>query len=67
MYLEAAAEQTVTIDGAPRVFEMGERIHSENSYKYGREEFEGMLRSAGFDEVQFWTDDDQAFWVIYAS
>lgn len=67
MYLEAAAEQTVTIDGMPRVFDAGERIHSENSYKYGREEFVAMLKAAGFDDVQVWTSDDRAFWVMYAS
>ncbi len=67
MYLESAVEQTVTIDGIPRLFESGERIHSENSYKYGREEFEGMLKEAGFDDVRVWTSDDRAFWVMYAS
>lgn len=67
MYLEAAAEQTVMIDGMPRAFDAGERIHSENSYKYGREEFEAMLKAAGFDNVQVWTSDDRAFWVMYAS
>ena len=58
---------TVMIDGVPRAFECGERIHSENSYKYSREEFAEMLRRAGFDEVQVWTDIDRAFWVMYAS
>lgn len=67
MHLESATGQTVMIDGVPRAFQAGERIHSENSYKYGREEFAGMLKAAGFGQVQVWTDRDQAFWVMYAS
>ena len=67
MHLQSAAEQSVMIDGVPRIFKSGERIHSENSYKYGRKEFEEMLRAAGFGDVQVWTNDDQAFWVIHAS
>lgn len=66
MHLESATGQTVMIDGVPRAFKSGERIHSENSYKYGREEFEGMLLSAGFGEVRTWTNADRAFWVMYA-
>jgi len=67
MYLESAGRQTVTIDHVPRVFESGERIHSENSYKYDREEFVEILKDAGFEEVSVWTDDKRAFWVMYAS
>ncbi|MEO8102359.1 MAG: L-histidine N(alpha)-methyltransferase [Betaproteobacteria bacterium] len=67
MYLESAAEQSVAIGGTPRIFKYGERIHSENSYKYGREEFEAMLKTAGFSDVRVWTNDERAFWVMYAS
>ena len=34
MHLEAMSTQVVTLDGAPRIFGAGERIHTENSYKY---------------------------------
>lgn len=67
MHLQAATEQRVHIDGEVRVFAAGERIHSENSYKYSREEFETMLRAAGFTEISVWTNESQAFWVFYAS
>lgn len=67
MHLQSAVRQTVMIDGVPRIFSAGERIHSENSYKYGRDEFEEMLRRAGFGQVRVWTSDEQSFWVFFAS
>ena len=66
MHLESIVEQSVTIGGRPRRFARGERIHSENSYKYSRDEFEAMLVAAGFSDINVWTDDEQAFWVFYA-
>ena len=66
MHLEALTPQTVMIGGVPRVFTAGERIHSENSYKYARDEFASMLRAAGFTDIIAWTDDDRAFWVFHA-
>ena len=66
MHLEALTPQTVMIDGVPRVFTAGERIHSENSYKYARDEFASMLRAAGFTNIIAWTDNDRAFWVFHA-
>ena len=67
MHLESTVEQSVMIDGVARRFRAGERIHSESSYKYARDEFEAMLHEAGFSEITVWTDADQAFWVFYAS
>ena len=58
MHLQATTEQQVVLDGSPRTFAAGEKIHSENSYKYSREEFEAMLRRAGF--TGGWLDDDVA-------
>lgn len=66
MHLESVVEQSVMIGGSPRSFARGERIHSENSYKYAREQFESMLREAGFVDISVWTNFDQAFWVFYA-
>lgn len=66
MHLESTVAQSVDIDGVPRHFACGERIHSESSYKYSRAEFEAMLRSAGFDRITVWSNDEQAFWVFYA-
>ena len=67
MHLESIEDQVVNIDGVERAFVRGERIHSESSYKYERAEFEAMLRSAGFDNIQCWSNAEQAFWVFYAS
>jgi dimethylhistidine N-methyltransferase len=66
MHLESTEEQVVMIGSKPRLFRAGERIHSENSYKYDREEFIAMLRAAGFENIRCWTNDERAFWVFYA-
>jgi uncharacterized SAM-dependent methyltransferase len=46
MHLEALRSQSVSLDARARRFEAGERIHTENSYKYAREEFEAIMREA---------------------
>ncbi len=66
MYLESVIDQNVIIDGNARGFAKGERIHSENSYKYTQAEFDSILREAGFSDISVWTDSAQAFWVFYA-
>jgi dimethylhistidine N-methyltransferase len=48
MHLEALRAQSVDLGGRTRRFEAGERIHTENSYKYHAAEFEDLLRAAGF-------------------
>ena len=45
----------------------GERIHTENSYKYRAEEFEKTLRAAGFASVARWASPDDGYFVFYAS
>jgi L-histidine N-alpha-methyltransferase len=66
MYLEAAREVTVHIDARPRHFHAGERIHTENSYKYAPAQFTAMLQAAGFESVRVWQDDAGDFGVYYA-
>ena len=66
MHLESVVDQQVMIGGRARVFARGERIHSENSYKYSREQFDAMLREAGYSDISVWTNSEQAFWVFYA-
>src|SRR5690606_34308269 len=39
-----------------RRFAAGERIHTENSYKYRPEAFTALLDAAGFGEGKHWTD-----------
>jgi uncharacterized SAM-dependent methyltransferase len=50
-----------------RVFVEGERIHTENSYKYHPGEFADLLASAGFTELRIWQDGAGDFAVFYAS
>jgi L-histidine N-alpha-methyltransferase len=67
MHLEALADQVVTLDGQPRRFRKGERIHTENSYKYRAAEFEALLREAGFAGIRRWSDAAAGYFVFYAS
>jgi dimethylhistidine N-methyltransferase len=66
MHLEAMREVTVHIDAVPRHFRAGERIHTENSYKYAPAQFTAMLQAAGFESVRVWQDDADDFGVYYA-
>ena len=58
MYLESAARQVVTIPAIPLTvhFDAGERIHTENSYKYTIASVEAILREADFRREQTWKD-----------
>ena len=67
MHLEALRDQVVHLNGAARTFKAGERIHTENSYKYDPEEFESMLHEAGFPSVRLWCDGERSYAVFYAS
>jgi dimethylhistidine N-methyltransferase len=67
MHLEAVRSQSVRLDARARRFEAGERIHTENSYKYARAEFEAILREAGFASVRHWSSPDEGYFVFLAS
>ena len=68
MHLEATVEQVAHLGGgAVRRFARGERIHTENSYKYRAEEFEALLREAGFGRVQRWAAPGEAYFVFLAT
>lgn len=66
MHLEAREAQTVHWNGGERAFARGERIHTENSYKYTRESFTALLAEAGFRVDGVWTDAAQWFAVMHA-
>ncbi len=66
MHLEAVRDQVVHVDGRSRAFRAGERIHTENSYKYRPEEFEALLGSAGFSRCRSWRAEGDAYSVFYA-
>ncbi len=66
MYLEASGETQVSWPGGCRHFRCGERIHTENSYKYRSDAFAGLLEGAGFSKRCRWTDAEQWFAVFLA-
>ncbi len=66
MHLEARTELVVHWQGGQRHFRAGQRIHTENSYKYREAQAVAMLAKAGFDAVQVWLDPKQWFALIYA-
>lgn len=66
MHLEARTSLCVRWHGGERRFERGERIHTENSYKYTRENFMALLKSAGFGAMRTWTDPRGWFLICHA-
>ena len=67
MHLEACKAQVVEWPGGERRFAAGERIHTENSYKWTKDGFGDLLREAGFDSPQLWTDARDWFGLYLAS
>ena len=51
---------------AIRRFIAGERVHTENSYKYSPQGFRTLLAEAGFAEIRMWTDPRGWFGVFFA-
>ena len=49
------------------MFGAGERIHTEDSYKYVPQDFAAQLEQAGFRTVRCWQDDARDFAVYYAA
>ena len=66
MHLQSMGEQTVRWPGGERRFADGERLHTENSYKWAPEDFEALLREAGFGAPRHWTDANGWFSVFWA-
>lgn len=66
MHLEALHRLKVKLPDGERVFEQGETIHTESSYKYQPEHFARMLREAGFKQISHWTDSKEWFSVFAA-
>lgn len=67
MHLEARRDVTVRWTDGERHFRAGERIHTENSYKYSLSGFEDLLRRAGFRVDSCWTAGGNAFAVFWAT
>jgi dimethylhistidine N-methyltransferase len=61
MYLVSLKAQEVTVRGRRFRFRAGERIHTENSYKYTIDQFQHLARSAGWLPERVWQDEDRLF------
>jgi dimethylhistidine N-methyltransferase len=68
MHLESTREQQVFLPllDMDISFTEGERIHTENSYKYTMEMIESILRESGFNLEQTWHDRQKWFGVHLA-
>ena len=67
MHLQAREALTVRWPSGKRAFTVGERIHTENSYKHTPEGFAALLTEAGFSRVQPWFDAQRWFAVFWAA
>lgn len=65
MHLVSLRSQQVSISGRVFHFERGERLHTENSYKYTIGEFQDLARRAGFAPERVWTDPQHLFSVHF--
>lgn len=65
MHLVSRRTQRVRISGQCFDFALGETLHTENSYKYGVEEFQVMAQAAGFRPAGVWIDPDRLFSLHY--
>jgi dimethylhistidine N-methyltransferase len=61
MHLVSLRDQWVKVGEDVTHFWDGETIHTENSYKYTVEEFQGLSTGAGFEPRAVWTDEQMRF------
>jgi L-histidine N-alpha-methyltransferase len=67
MHLEARHDVQLRWAGnGERAFAAGERLHTENSYKWTPQGFATLLTQAGYTDVQHWTDPRAWFAVFLA-
>jgi len=66
MHLESVAATVVHWPDGERRFAAGERIHSENSYKYRADDFVSLLAASGFRRRTIWTDAQNWFAIVLA-
>lgn len=65
MHLVSRRKQHVSIKDKVFLFEQGESIHTENSYKYTVDEFQSLAGRAGFGLGKVWVDKDGLFSIHY--
>jgi dimethylhistidine N-methyltransferase len=67
MHLESRREQVVHLGEKERRFAGGERIHTENSYKYDARQFRELLQRAGFGSIREWSNESRSYFVFFAA
>lgn len=65
MHLVSTTSQKLSVADIQLEFLEGEKIHTENSYKYTVASFQKLALAAGFNAAKVWTDDDELFSVHY--
>jgi dimethylhistidine N-methyltransferase len=66
MHVEARENVLVQWQGGQRHFRAGQRIHTENSYKYREADAVALLAQAGFATNRVWCDPGNWFALIHA-
>ena len=68
MHLESAVDQAVWVQdlGQAFYFSRGERLHTENSYKFSKAAIATLLRRTGLRLENTWTDPEEWFSVVLA-
>jgi dimethylhistidine N-methyltransferase len=61
MHLESTRDQEARVLGRRIRFRAGERIHTENSYKYSISQFQELARAANWLPSRVWTDTGSLF------
>ena len=67
IYIRSLADQIVTVAGRTISFAEGERIHTEDSWKYTIDGFHRLAARAGFRPVRTWTDRNRLFSLHFLS
>lgn len=65
IYIVSNKDQEIVLGEQRFHFTAGERLHTENSYKYTVDEFRRLALHAGFVPAEVWTDARQRFSVHY--
>jgi dimethylhistidine N-methyltransferase len=61
MHLRSVIRQVVSIGSESFAFEPGDKVHTENSYKYSLGSFRDLLKETRFRSAAVWTDPDNLF------
>jgi L-histidine Nalpha-methyltransferase len=65
IHIRSLADQTARVAGRRFRFAKGERIHTEDSWKYTVSDFQMLARDAGYRPLACWTDPGRLFSVHY--